>query len=176
MATTRIRRHYDRRFRRLVQRTGDAQLAVQSGVPRSTARDWLRLSTPEVVSLDVLSMSEEALQQQVVALRQRNAKLVAVLRLQDVIFRILDDTLRQRRTWREAYEAGHCYQRQNFSKDIHSSLPVMCKVMRKMYTLVTQRTSNARTTETNSHYVVSNLPLILSLNYARQGEWGKLLE
>ena len=97
MATTHIRRHYDHRFRRLVQQTGDAQLAVQNGVPRSTARDWLRLSTPDIVSLDVLSMSEEALQQEVIALRRRNAKLVAVLRLVVVLLKVSGVTLANRR-------------------------------------------------------------------------------
>ncbi len=97
MATTHIRRHYDHRFRRLVQQTGDAQLAVQNGVPRSTARDWLRLSTPDIVSLDVLSMSEEALQQEVIALRRHNAKLVAVLRLVVVLLKVSGVTLANRR-------------------------------------------------------------------------------
>ena len=97
MATTRIRRLYDHRLRRLVRQTGDTQLAVQNGVPRSTARDWLRLSTPEVVSLDVLSMSEEALQQEVIALRRRNATLVAILRLVVVLLKVSGSTLANRR-------------------------------------------------------------------------------
>ena len=67
MTKTRIRRRYDHRLRRLVHQTGDVQLAVQNGVPRSTARDWARLFTPDVVSLEVLSMLEDALQQEVVA-------------------------------------------------------------------------------------------------------------
>ena len=69
--TTRTRRRYDHRLRLLVHQTGDVELAIQNGVPRSTARDWSRRSTPDVVSLDVLSMSEEALQQEVVATAQR---------------------------------------------------------------------------------------------------------
>ena len=97
MATTHIRRHYDHRFRRLVQQTGDAQLAVQNGVPRSTARDWLRLSTPDIVSLDVLSMSEEALQQEVIALRRRNATLVAILHLVVVLLKVSGSSLANRR-------------------------------------------------------------------------------
>ncbi len=97
MATTRIRRHYDHRLRRLVEQTGDVQLAVQNGVPRSTARDWSRLSAPDVVSLDVLSMPEEALQQEVVALRRRNAALVAILRLVVVLLKVSGCTLANRR-------------------------------------------------------------------------------
>jgi len=68
--TTRTRRRYDHRLRLLAHQTRDVQLAIQNGVPRSTARDWSRLSTPDVVSLDVLSMSQEALQQEVFALRR----------------------------------------------------------------------------------------------------------
>lgn len=88
MATIRIRRQYDHRLRRLVQKTGDVQLAVRNGVPRSTARDWSRLSALDVVSLDVLSMSEETPQQEVVALRQHNAKLVGILRLVVVLLKV----------------------------------------------------------------------------------------
>ena len=39
MRTTRTRRHYDHRLRRLVEQNGDLQLAVRNNVPRSTARD-----------------------------------------------------------------------------------------------------------------------------------------
>ena len=97
MATTRIRRQYDHRLRRLVQKTGDVQLAVQNCVPRSTARDWSRLSTFDVVSLDVSSVSQEALQQEVVALRRRHANLLAILRLVVVLLKVSGFTLANRR-------------------------------------------------------------------------------
>ncbi len=75
----------------------ETKLAIQNGVPRSTARDWSRLSTPDVVSLDVLSMSQEALKQEVVALRRRNATLIAVLRLVVVLLKVSGSTLANRR-------------------------------------------------------------------------------
>ena len=40
MKAQRIRRRYDHRLRRLVHDTGNIQLALRNGVPRSTARDW----------------------------------------------------------------------------------------------------------------------------------------
>ncbi len=90
---TRTRRKYDHRLRGLVHSTGDIGLAIQNGVPRSTAKDWLRRSTPTVVTIDIAGMTEEALRQEVVALRQRNDRLVAMLRLLVVLLRISGFTL-----------------------------------------------------------------------------------
>ena len=81
MEARRVRRRYDHRLRDLVHETGDVELAVKNGVPRSTARDWSRLSSPKVITLDVASMSEPDLRQEVIDLRERNARLFAILRL-----------------------------------------------------------------------------------------------
>ena len=97
MEAQRLRQRYDHRLQRLVHDTGDIQLALRNGVPRSTARDWSRLPSKDVVTLDVYSMSESALQQEVVGLRARNAKLVAMLRLVVVLLRVCDVTLARRR-------------------------------------------------------------------------------
>ena len=97
MATPRARRCYDHRFRQLVHDAGDVQLALRGGVPRSTARDWSRLPTRGVVTLDVASTSEDALRREVVVLRKRNAKLIAVLRLLVVLTRVLGVSFRRRR-------------------------------------------------------------------------------
>lgn len=97
MEAHRTHRRYDHRLRRLVHDTGNIQLALRNGVPRSTARDWFRLPSKDVVTLDVCSMSESALQQEVVGLRARNAKLVAMLRLVVVLLRVCDVTLARRR-------------------------------------------------------------------------------
>jgi len=40
MEFRRIRRRYDHRSREIARETGDIELAVTNGVPRSTARDW----------------------------------------------------------------------------------------------------------------------------------------
>ena len=90
---TRTRRRYDHRLHGLVHATGNIGLAVQNGVPRSTAKDWLRRTTPNVVSIDIAAMPEDALREQVVALRQRNERLVAMLRLLVVLLRISGFTL-----------------------------------------------------------------------------------
>ena len=97
MATTRTHRTYDTRFRHLIRETGDVQLAIQGGVPRSTARDGSRASTTNVVTLDVVRKSTLELEREVVVLRKRNAKLIAVLRLLVALMSILGITLARRR-------------------------------------------------------------------------------
>ena len=68
--TTRLQRRYDHRLRELVQTTGDVDLAIRHGVPRSTARGWLTKTTTEVVSLDVLELDIIRLQREVILLRR----------------------------------------------------------------------------------------------------------
>ena len=79
--TTRIQRKYDHRLRQLIQNTGDLDLAVRYGVPRSTARGWLKQSRENVVSIDVLNMDAASLQQEVLRLRRRTAQLLSMVRL-----------------------------------------------------------------------------------------------
>ncbi len=90
---TRTRRRYDHRLHGLIHSTGNIGLAIQNGVPRSTAKDWLRRPTPTIVTIDTAAMTEEALRREVVALRQRNYRLVAMLRLLVVLLRISGFTL-----------------------------------------------------------------------------------
>ena len=97
MEARRTRRRYDHRFREVVRQTGDVELAVRQGVPRSTARDWSRLDSPEVVTLDIASMSECELRKEVVELRERHARLLAILRLLVVLGKVLECALRRRR-------------------------------------------------------------------------------
>ena len=80
--TARQQQCYDHRLRNLVQRTGDVTIATDLGVPRSTARGWLR-KTPKpkiVVSLDVTDLRASELHQEVLELRRRVKKLTALLR------------------------------------------------------------------------------------------------
>jgi len=79
--TTRTQRRYDHRLRALVKKTGDLDLAVRHGVPRSTARGWHAKPSIEVVSLDVLEMDSIQLQHEVIRLRRRIERLGALLRL-----------------------------------------------------------------------------------------------
>ena len=71
----RTQKQYDYRLRRLIQTTGDLDLAVRHGVPRSTARGWLKQIRTDVVSIDVLDMDAEALQREVLFLRRRLTRL-----------------------------------------------------------------------------------------------------
>ena len=70
---TRKHRRYDHRLREFVQSTGNIDVAVQRGVPRSTAYGWLSKSPAEVITLDVLDTDARQLRHEVVALRRRNA-------------------------------------------------------------------------------------------------------
>ncbi len=97
MEARRIRRRYDHRFREIVRETGDVELAVRKGVPRSTARDWSRLASPKVITLDVASMSDDELRREVIELRELNARLLAVLRLVVVLLKVCEVSLRHRR-------------------------------------------------------------------------------
>jgi putative transposase len=81
MPTFRPQRHYDHRLRHLVQRTGDLSIATAHGVPRSTARGWLDAAPSVVVSLEAADLTEPELQQEILKLRRRIAKLAALLRL-----------------------------------------------------------------------------------------------
>ena len=78
---SRTQRTYDHRLKDLVRETGDIRLATKQGVPRSTARGWLRWPRKDVVTLDVLDMQEGMLRREVLVLLQSNRTLTAILRL-----------------------------------------------------------------------------------------------
>src|SRR5258708_26504314 len=85
--TGRPQQRYDHRLRDLVQGTGNATIATDLGVPRSTARGWLGKAPKVVVSLDVTDLNAPALHQEVLELRRRVKKLTALLRLALVLLR-----------------------------------------------------------------------------------------
>jgi transposase InsO family protein len=87
---THTQKQYDHRFRRLIQTTGDLDLAARHGVPRSTARGWLKQTKTDVVSIDVLDMDAEALQREVLWLRRRVARLLALLHLAVVAIKVAE--------------------------------------------------------------------------------------
>ncbi len=66
-------------------------------MPRSTARDWSRIAPPVVITLDVASMSEQELRKEVAQLRERNARLQAILRLIVVLLKVCEVSLVRRR-------------------------------------------------------------------------------
>ena len=87
---THTQKQYDHRLRRLIQKTGDLDLAVRYGVPRSTARGWLKQASTDVVSIDVLDMDAEALQREVLYLRVRVTRLLALLHLVVVAIKVAE--------------------------------------------------------------------------------------
>ena len=95
--TARPQQRYDHRLRDLVHRTGDVTIATDLGVPRSTARGWLRTAAEVVVSLDVTHLSEPELQHEILQLRRRVEKLAALLRLVLALLRASGFTLSRER-------------------------------------------------------------------------------
>ena len=77
-----------------------------SGVPtenlvvttaQGLTRDWSRLASPKVITLDVASMSEDELRRELLDLRERHARLLAILRLVVVLLKVCTVSLRDRR-------------------------------------------------------------------------------
>ena len=108
MTTARPLQRYDHRLRELVQRTGDLTIAIDRGVPRSTARGWLRTVPTVVVGLDVANLTELELQQEVVKLRRRVQTLAALLRLALILLRVSGFTLSGERLPDVKTSCGFC--------------------------------------------------------------------
>lgn len=98
----RRQRTYDHRLKELVRSTGNIDIALQRGVPRSTARGWLTKNMSDVITVDVLDMSLVELQREVVALRRRKDRLIALLRLIITVMKVTHFTLSQIRLPQEA--------------------------------------------------------------------------
>jgi hypothetical protein len=93
--TTRSQRTYDHRLKELVHESGDIELAVQKGVPRSTARGWLHRAHDDVITLDIFRSSAKELRREVIDLRRRNRKLRAVLRILVTVVKVSNVSLAQ---------------------------------------------------------------------------------
>jgi hypothetical protein len=79
MTTTgRLQQRYDHRLRDLVQGMGDVTIAMDLGVPRSTARGGLGKAPKVVVGLDVTDLKEAELREEVLEVRRRVKKLTAL--------------------------------------------------------------------------------------------------
>src|SRR6185295_10340800 len=77
----RPQQRYDHRLRDLVYNSGDVTIATDLGVPRSTARGWLRKAPRVALTMGVTNVKTFELQQEGVELRRRVKKLTALLRL-----------------------------------------------------------------------------------------------
>src|SRR5271165_1502944 len=86
--TTRLRRTYDHRLRDLVRATGNIEHATRRGIPRSTARGWLSARRARLVALDVADEDPVRLQEEVLALRRMRDRLVVLLRVVVVLWKI----------------------------------------------------------------------------------------
>ena len=86
-STTRTQNKYDHLLREHVRSTGDVNHAIRLGVPRSTARDWVKSAPAEVITLDVVDMDNLRLQEKVLRLQSRLDRVVAVLRLVIVVLK-----------------------------------------------------------------------------------------
>jgi len=86
--TTRPRHAYDHRLRDLVRSTGNIEHATRRGVPRSTARGWPSARRARLVTLDVADPDQRRLQHEVLALRRRLDRLLALLRLMVVLWKV----------------------------------------------------------------------------------------
>jgi putative transposase len=87
-STRRRRNRYDHRLCDLVRSTGKIEHATRQGIPRSTARGWLSSRHSDLVTLDVVDQERQQLQQQVLALRRRAERLLALLRVMVVLWKI----------------------------------------------------------------------------------------
>src|SRR5262249_10133565 len=85
--TIRPQNRYAPQFRDLSQRAGDVTIATNLGVPRSTARGWLRNTPKAVVSPDVTNRNTSDLEQEILLLRRRVKKLTALLHLAVALLR-----------------------------------------------------------------------------------------
>ncbi len=88
MPTTPRRRAYDHRIRDLVCASRDPSLFADLGIPRSTARSWLRRGSQAVVSSSVLDDEHQRLQLEVLKLRRRVGILTALVRLLMLVVRL----------------------------------------------------------------------------------------
>jgi hypothetical protein len=93
ISTTRTQNKYDHLLREHVRSTGDVNHAIRLGVPRSTARGWVKLAPADVITLDVVDMDNLRLQQEVLKLRARLGWVIAILRLFVVVLKTSDVSL-----------------------------------------------------------------------------------
>src|SRR5262245_18058008 len=93
----RSQQRYDHRLRDLVHNTRDVTIATDLGVPRSTARGWLRKAPRVAVTMDVTKVKTLELQREVLELRRRIKKLKALLRLALALLRSSGFTLTHER-------------------------------------------------------------------------------
>ena len=86
----REQKQYDHRLRCLFQAADDLDLATRHGVLRFIARGCLKQAKTDVVSIDILDMDAKALQREVLWLRRRVTRLLALLHLLVVAIKVTE--------------------------------------------------------------------------------------
>ena len=87
LLTSRSAKSYDHRLRNLVYQSQDISIALDLGVPRSTAHGWLHNKPQNVVTHDVFNLDEQQLQHEAIKLQKRCKRLISVIRLLVVLIR-----------------------------------------------------------------------------------------
>jgi len=93
MSTRRRQRTYDHRLVRLVRETGDVDLAIRHGVPRSTAAGWVRREARPVVTSMAAEAESVELRVRVVSLERRLRRVEAMLRILLALVQVLQPDL-----------------------------------------------------------------------------------
>ena len=95
--TIRTHKNYDHRLKELVRSTQDITCAIRHGVPRSTARGWLRAPASDVISIDVVELDAISLRKEVLQLRAQLEKLHALLRVVIAVLKLSGYSLNHER-------------------------------------------------------------------------------
>jgi transposase len=90
-------RYYDHRLKRAIWLSGDSTLFPELGVPRSTAKGWIRRGVPEVVTVDDLDEDFESLLIETQKLRCELARVKATQELQSFTFKLFGLQIQYRR-------------------------------------------------------------------------------
>ena len=93
----RTQKTYDDRLKELVRSTQGITCAVRHGVPRSTARGWLKAPANEVISIDVVQLDAIGLQKEIMRLRARLQKLNALPRVMIAVLKLSGYSLNHER-------------------------------------------------------------------------------
>lgn len=89
LLTSRSAKTYDHRFRNLVYETQDISIALDLGVPRSTAHGWLRNKPQDVITHEMFNRDAQQLQHEVLKLQKRCKRLICIIRLLVVLIRVV---------------------------------------------------------------------------------------
>jgi putative transposase len=88
VTTAQKQNRYDHRLLELDRATQDIRCAIEQGVPASTARGWLKAPVTEVITIDVVHLDVIRLPQEVLQLRARLRKWIALLRVVLVVLKL----------------------------------------------------------------------------------------